>query len=469
MTLRRLYRLSLAVNLVIIAALAIALIGLTSEQRRLNDIHASSLESISIALSLELSLYEYNRLSNQALLIQSSEFAAERASVEKDILEGIRAAAQAVNSDVERRIVEKAGSAVAEYLKMRTQIESSRQYQARVARMIPYFVTARKWVTTLVEHNRGQARQAALDVARLDSAANIIGGLLFGVALLLAFSAARLSRKMIFRPLDETAAGMGKFSTDASMRLRESGVLEIRAIANAFNQMAEQLEENRIRRASFLAGVAHDLRNPLTAIKSQVEILILRRTPGVPSEALGLIRRQVDRLNGMLQDFLDASRIEAGQLELRFEWTDLRALVADAVALFGPVSQKHTFEVQCPDEPVMAYCDPMRLAQVLNNLVSNAVKYSPGGGKVQVAVSCDPGLARVSVADQGIGIEPDQLQFLYRPFYRAPSIRHEIAGIGLGLSITKKIIEAHGGELAVESRKGEGTRFAFAVPTQARG
>src|SRR5690606_15803676 len=265
------------------------------------------------------------------------------------------------------------------------------------------------------------------------------------------------------RPLTRLSEVIADFGERPEPRAEASGVLEIREIASQFNTMADKLEERKRDMLQFVASVAHDLRNPLAALLSAAEVL--RAADGVADKQLGdLVARQVRHLDQLLGDLLEVSRIEAGHLVLRLRETDLAALVRDSVALARAGTTMHEFVVDLPAEPLKCQCDPARVMQVLNNILSNAVKYSPTGGMISINAERSGAWARVSIGDQGAGIDAAEHESIFLPFQRSSGTRDAIPGIGLGLSASRRIVEAHGGTLTVASRLGEGAVFTMSLP-----
>lgn len=245
---------------------------------------------------------------------------------------------------------------------------------------------------------------------------------------------------------------------------------ELGRLAGSLNSMVDALRRQRTRQLGFLAAVAHDLRNPLAAMRYTTETLL--QPGGLPAEptlrkSLGLIDRQVDRLARMANDLVDAASIEAGQLDLRALPCDLTALARDVVDLYAGTAPVHQLTLSAPAEPVMVTCDPTRIAQVLDNLVSNAIKYSPEGGPVNVAVAADANEVVVSVADTGMGIPAGAAEVIFEPFRRGVASRAAISGLGLGLWICRRVAVAHRGSLTVASEPGLGARFELRVPRAA--
>lgn len=226
--------------------------------------------------------------------------------------------------------------------------------------------------------------------------------------------------------------------------------------------MADGIARQREDQLAFVAGVAHELRNPLSALSTDVQALGLAPSGQGRDRALARVGRQVDRLTRMLDDLLDAARIEAGYLELQPEELDLRREVQEVVRFYAPTAPDRDLVVEAPDEPVTVRGDPLRIGQVITNLVSNAIKFSPEGGPVEVSVGLRGDEAVLTVADTGVGIAPEELSEIFTSFRRS---RPDVAsGAGLGLSVVRRIVAAHGGTIEVESEPGVGSTFRVRLP-----
>jgi signal transduction histidine kinase len=234
-------------------------------------------------------------------------------------------------------------------------------------------------------------------------------------------------------------------------------------IADSFNSMADYLEERRRDQLRFIASIAHDFRNPLNAM-SVAARLLLDKSPEETREVTASILRQVRNLDHLLTDLLDTTRIEAGQFTLDFSVLDIASLVRDVVALHRSWPVPHEIDLDAPDTPLLCLGDESRLSQVLNNLLSNALKYSPGGSMVEVSAAKRGEEVILKVADQGIGIAGDERETIFMPFRRSAATRGTIPGIGLGLSASRRIVEAHGGRIEVESTLGRGSTFTVHLP-----
>jgi two-component system sensor histidine kinase MtrB len=306
------------------------------------------------------------------------------------------------------------------------------------------------------------SRRALADAASWNRLANITGlvvviVLLVGVAGVLAW----LWRSAL-QPLVTVVEAIGRFASgDATVRAPEEGPAEIREVATAFNDMAVSLARQREQQLAFIGGVAHDLRTPLNTL--HVAISILDQPPSEAGRVRERIRRQVQRLERMIGDLLDRTRIEAGQLDLHREECDLRDLLARVVDAQRDAEPDRMFRLRLPHDRVPVRCDALRIEQVVTNLLTNAVKYSPASSDVEIALACDESLAVLSVTDHGIGMTAGDRSRVFEPFRRGQNAGN-IAGIGLGLSVARKIVEAHGGTIAVRSEPGSGSTFSVSVP-----
>jgi signal transduction histidine kinase len=230
-------------------------------------------------------------------------------------------------------------------------------------------------------------------------------------------------------------------------------------------QLLEEAQAGVRLRDEFFSVASHELRTPITSLALQLQLLS-RALPADSRERarLSTAERQVRRLASLVSSLLDVSRIAAGRLELQRVPAELGQLAREALERLAPVFSEAGCEVhvELPPEPVRGLWDVQRLDQVLVNLLSNAAKY--GAGKpVHVALREEGGRALLTVRDEGIGIAPEVLPRLFGRFERGVSVRH-YGGLGLGLYITKQIIERHGGSIWVDSKEGHGTTFYFSLP-----
>ena len=221
----------------------------------------------------------------------------------------------------------------------------------------------------------------------------------------------------------------------------------------------------------FVASVSHELRTPLTSIHGFTSLVLER--DDLPDEVvhqLGVVERNVDRLDRLVADLLQTAQVERGLVHLERERTDIAQLVRQSVEAARPAIEKAglTLVTRVPTT-LIAMVDPQRFSQVVDNLVSNAVKYTPSGGRVEVDLSIDHDRAELVVVDTGIGISMRDRSHVFSRFFRARhAARQSIQGIGLGLSITKAIVDSHGGRIEVESEEGRGSTFRVRLPLDVR-
>jgi len=318
-----------------------------------------------------------------------------------------------------------------------------------------------------INQSIASSSSAALETRyQLDNLGNQVTWLSLGAFALVAGAMIVLmiaARRLVFRSFESLQDALFAYSSgDTSVRVPEDGPTELRAMARAFNALTATLEQQRKNRYEFLLAVAHDLRNPLAALKVSVALAENRaRSGSLTAEQVNQqqrrIFRQVDRLNRMVEDLVDMTRVEAGRLNLAFKVCDLRHLLEETQEIFDEASSLHDVRLELPEGPVPVRCDETRLGQVLNNLVSNAIKYSPQGGEVAVRLRRTGKLAIVEVEDEGTGISPSDQQRIFEPFQRG--LASSIPGMGLGLSVAKRLIEAHEGRIEVESELGAGSLF----------
>lgn len=253
--------------------------------------------------------------------------------------------------------------------------------------------------------------------------------------------------------------------------LRDDDGRIIGALLIARDMTAEH-EAQRLK-DDFVSAASHELRTPVTTIRALTDIMLRAVDRGATldpdqlTRRLEIIRQQADRLTRLSTDLIDATQLQAGRLAVRRDPEDLIAAVEASVRQRRDLlegNDRHRIALTHPPAPVFVALDRMRVEQVLDNLLDNAVKYSPAGGLVRVNVAVDQQAARVSISDDGIGVPAEDLPHLFEPFYRgANAPTHGFSGLGLGLYVSKALIEAHGGDIVVAS-DGRGTTFTLVLP-----
>jgi len=246
-------------------------------------------------------------------------------------------------------------------------------------------------------------------------------------------------------------------------------VANVRALLR-LHRAEEALRDADRRKDQFLATLAHELRNPLAPIRNAVELMDPKYHAAEPvvRDARMIARRQVEHLSRLVDDLLDVSRITHGKIALRMETVDIASAVATAVETNQPAIERkhHTLSVDIPELPCVIRGDPIRVAQVIGNLLSNAAKYTPDGGSIELRVRVAEGAVAISVADNGIGIPPEELADVFNLFMQsADSLARSEGGLGIGLSLARTLTELHGGTIEARSEGiGKGCEFVVQLP-----
>lgn len=220
-------------------------------------------------------------------------------------------------------------------------------------------------------------------------------------------------------------------------------------------------------KSTFISIVSHELRTPVALIKGYVGTLRrddARWDPAVIRDSLEVIEEEADRLSGLIDDLLDASRLQAGALSLETAETQLAPLLRRLVERYRAQSPGHELKAEVPDDLPLVQADEARLTQVVTNLLSNAVKYSPEGRVVTLRAEARPAEIVVCVTDSGPGIDPADVPHVFDRFYRSPEVSRNTKGAGLGLFLARAIVEAHGGRIWVDPRSRQGARVCFSLP-----
>ena len=267
-------------------------------------------------------------------------------------------------------------------------------------------------------------------------------------------------------PLGDVMEAAGRLAEgDYAVRVAERGPREVRTLAHTFNSMVARLAAHDEQRRNLLADVTHELRTPLTVIQGNLEGLLDGIYPRDDAH-LQPILEETRVLSRLIDDLRTLALAESGALRLEKEPTDLALVASEAVASFRAQAASAGIEFStdsAPDLP-MLQVDPARIRQILDNLIANALRYTPSGGtiRVQCRVGEDAHVI-IGVSDTGAGIPPDKLPHIFDRFYKSPDSR----GTGLGLAIAKNLVAAHGGEISAESELGKGTTIRIRLPLQA--
>ena len=288
-----------------------------------------------------------------------------------------------------------------------------------------------------------------------------------GIAgILIAIFLAALISRTIAGPLQRLAkAATDVARGDYAVNVPVSGPAELRSLAQSFNRMtAEVLAANNAQR-DFLGNVSHDLKTPLTSIQGYAQAIIDGAADDTEAAAQ-TIYEEASRLNRMVVELTDLERLQAGKLSMQTEPIDMRRLCEGVVQSLTVVAEQKDLSLEADLAPLpIVIGDGDRLAQVLMNLISNALKFTPAGGTVRVLAEPAPAGVKLSIQDSGIGIPPEELPRVFERFYQVDKARGPQRGTGLGLAIAKEIVEAHGGRISVHSRgRDKGAVFQVWLP-----
>ena len=286
--------------------------------------------------------------------------------------------------------------------------------------------------------------------------------------------------RAVARPVRVVARGASRIAAgDLSTRIPAGGPAEIRELTTAFNTMAqsvehgrreleiqnEQLRQSERAKSELITIVSHELRTPLASILGYTRLLLKRDTDRrTLRRYVEIIHDQGERLAGLIEGFLAAQDRNGSGIELEPESLELGELVRREVELVAADSPEHELEVDTDGEPLTVHADGERIAQVVINLLTNAVKYSPAGGRIRVEVRRRGKTIRTSVHDEGLGIPAEHQSRVFSKFFRGEARASGIPGVGLGLALSREIVEAHGGRIDFTSVESQGSTFWFELP-----
>jgi two-component system, OmpR family, sensor histidine kinase BaeS len=287
----------------------------------------------------------------------------------------------------------------------------------------------------------------------------VLGGLIAGIlALVLGIF---LARRTLGPAREMTEAAQALASGDRSHRVAIDTTVELGAMGEAFNKMADTIEEEDQLRRLFATDVAHELRTPLAIQRTQLEAIqdgISEPTP----EVVASLHEENLRLTRLVEDLETLASAEAAHFSMKPREMELRATVEAVASEFaGPYESKGVI-LDMRLEEAVAFADPTRVSQIVSNLLSNALKFTPAGGQVVVSVGPSSPWAELRVEDTGAGIPPDEITHVFDRFYRGRSPR--AGGSGIGLTVVRELVRAHGGTVDVGERPGGGTVFTVCLP-----
>ena len=290
------------------------------------------------------------------------------------------------------------------------------------------------------------------------------GGFAIIVAVLLIYIfSLRLSRPLKQIRYAAARISNGEFEKRVSIRSRD----EIGELAKAFNHMASALENIEKMRRGFVANVSHELRTPMTSIRGFIEgILDGTIPPEKHSHYLTIVRDETNRLNRLVTDLLDLAKMEAGEMKLSITDFDINELIRKCVIKLETLLLEKDLSVDADfeEEDLVVSGDPDAIERVVYNLLHNAIKFTPAGGRISIVTKSTRDAAEVTIRDTGIGIGESELDMIWDRFYKSDKSRsRDKTGTGLGLAIVRNIINEHGQRISAQSKLGEGTAFTFTL------
>ncbi len=461
--LRGLFALSATILLVVTLVSLLVLLGTAAVFQRSMETVSRDTRSAAIAQEMEAAALLYQRLANLHQVSADPGLEDEKAEVAAQLARLSTEAAGFVGPGEERALLERVAATLARYLQERNRLDASgAELEDIIRQTSPVLSAALADLDSLRALNDQQVQTAHRDARQAQRLSGLFGLLAAMLLIVGLMGLALLVRRRLFLPVVGLFEAMAAFrGGDLAARGRVEGARELVELTSMFNDMAETVARQRQAQLAFLAGVAHDLKNPLATLKNGLYLMALDDSPDSRSRRRGTLDHQLDQLSLMIDDVMDAGRIEAGALELRCREFDLCRLIGTLVESYGAVAPEHHLVSRLPGNPLHLVADPLRVEQVLRNLISNAIKYSPGGA-VEVSACRDGALVQISVRDHGVGIPPEEIADIFLPFRRR---RLNVApGVGLGLSVVRRIVDAHGGSIEVDSRVDAGSTFTVTLP-----
>jgi signal transduction histidine kinase len=468
MSLRAIAALLVGVFSTLAVAASVSFVAATSALHETSVQLLETTASIQATQALEASLLTHSQESILLAVTGEDSHLSRRSQASEDLAKWLAESHLHVSSPEEAAIVRQAEQAVARYFADHDALEKSKVGAAEMAREVAVASeTAIGQLQRLTALNVAQGKDAYAKSVDYERFADWLG--IGFIVLVVGTSAAilLLFRRLVFRPVLAIHHAIRSFRVGESATVNASGATELKEVSAAFGGMADEIRQQKESHFRYLAAVAHDLRNPVGALKMSADLAMAEYGHALPSDVvqmLGIMQRQSSHLDRMVADLLDTARSEGGQLELKRSRHDLRRVVEDARDLFKTYSPGHRLAATVPSEAVLAEVDPVRLGQVVNNLISNAIKYSPHGGRVQVTLEREDSEAVIKVTDPGMGIAPADRETIFEPFRRASATKDAIPGVGLGLFTSRRIIVAHGGRIEVASTVGKGSTFSVRLP-----
>ncbi|HUR65622.1 MAG TPA: ATP-binding protein [Chitinophagaceae bacterium] len=298
-----------------------------------------------------------------------------------------------------------------------------------------------------------------------------IAGILLVAAIILSFLIAVVIQTYISRRLLNLVNTMQNVSSTGNydQKIANSGKDEISILVKEFNHLLEEVKLNQQRKDEFIGIASHELKTPLTSVKGYTELLNMIEDKQPNKQYVQKVLQNVIKLEKLIQDLLDVSKIQSGQLELTMKEFDVDQLIDETINSVQMITGTHSITRETTSGNVTISGDRQRIEQVLTNLLSNAIKYSPGENKVSVSSSKTDKEVIIKIRDYGMGVAKDERQTIFERFYRAKGTSITISGFGLGLYICRDIIKRHKGNIWVEEEGEKGSAFYFSLPLEQNG
>jgi signal transduction histidine kinase len=466
--------------LIMIGANVYTLFELHSVSKAARASLASDVQSIELAKQLRASLYEEERNAQKYLITRDRIYYGLFEQATAQFQEDLDLFAKAEPGEREIKLIHEIRRRH-EWLS-RSLIEASKPGRHPTSRRQPNDDPARREAIDRIDRSLERLiglKQISIgdSMAALGSATRRSSHIAVAItllALLAASTAAWIIARAITRPISRVIQATQQIAQGSFAAIRISSNDETALLADALNDMGDQLKKINEFKSDLMHQIVHELRTPLQVILSAQEILAVQQAGSVNSkqlEMLQLIRDNVGKLMKFTNQFLDLAKIEGGMMEYHLAPTDLLSVVARAVEEAQALAASHDISItlSATSAPQLL-ADGEKLAQVFSNLLSNAIKYTGREGTIDVTISSSQTSAQVAVRDSGIGIGPEDLAKLFTKFYRgANASRSGSGGTGLGLALVKALVVGHGGNVSVESAPGAGSTFTVDIPLARKG
>lgn len=428
-----------------------------------------SVSSVRVAEQLRASFLEYDRYGILYSISGSERYLQLQDTSRKTIDALLKEAAWVeANSDA-IEIVNEAKNSISEYFNMRQRWKDLNITPVEYVELSsPRLKEVMEVMGRLTRANVREANVARTNIFKLENLSLKFTMVLFVLFITFTGALVFLTNEFFFKPIRQIEKFLLNFVKGKETPMPEQRSAETQYIADDLISLTRYVKEEDERRMHYVAGIAHDLRSPLTAFLNQLEMIELLSQHESADKArlakpIQNSKEQVERLNDYIDQILDASMVHAGAFELEMELCNICELLTTVVEQWKSIHEERTFKLEC-EESVAIVCDKRRMEQVLNNLISNALKYSREEHPIKAHVRKVGEWVEIVIEDFGIGVPEDELDEVFLPYKRSKLAKELATGTGLGLSNVKRIVEAHHGEVFLESESEQGSRFYIRLP-----